>query len=464
VRVRFSPAPTGFLHVGSARTALFNWLYARHHGGSFLLRIEDTDPARSRDEWVAGIEDALRWLGLEWDGGAVRQSQRFSEYRAAADQLVAEGAAYECYCTPEEVSVRTRGGSYDGHCRELSPAERAALVAEGMPRTLRFRTPDEGISRFEDLVRGEVRVEWSTVADFVIVRADGTPLFFLANAVDDLEMGITHVIRGEDLLDSTHRILALRAALDPRPPPAYAHLPLIVGPDRAKLSKRHGAVGVEELRAEGYLPQALRNYLALLGWAPGDGRELLDADELVASFDLDAVTHAAAAFDHQKLDWLNGEWIRRISLPELEAEALPLAQARFGDDLDLARLRAALELGQERATTLESLLDQAEFLFVDEPEFTIAPESWDRLARTERVDEILAAVIASLEAHDWEAPVDLRPVLDELGVKSKKAMPALYAAVEGRHAGLPLFDAIRLLGREPTLGRLRRAQERLRAG
>ncbi len=461
--MRFSPAPTGSLHVGSARTALFNWLYARHHGGSFFLRIEDTDPARSRDEWVRGIEEALRWLGLEWDGAVVRQSQRFSEYRAAAEQLVAEDAAYECYCTPEEVSARTDSG-YDGQCRDLTPAERAALASEGRPRTLRFRTPDEGRSSFEDLVRGEVRVEWSTVSDFVIVRADGTPLFFLANAVDDLEMGITHVIRGEDLLDSTHRILALRAALDPSPPPAYAHLPLIVGPDRAKLSKRHGAVSLEELREAGYLPEALRNYLALLGWAPGDGREILDASELVAAFDLDAVTHASAAFDHQKLDWMTGEWIRRLTIPELEAAAFPLARARLGETLDLSRLRTALELGQERATTLGSLLDQAEFLFVDEADFTIAPESWERLARTERVDEILGAAIEYLEAHDWDEPVDLRPVLDALGVKSRKAMPALYAAVEGRHAGLPLFESMPVLGRERTLGRLRRAEERLRAG
>jgi glutamyl-tRNA synthetase len=469
VRVRFSPAPSGSLHVGSARTALFNWLFARHRGGEFLLRIEDTDRARTREEWVTGVEETLRWLGTSWDGGVVRQSQRSSEYRAAADQLLDEGAAYECFCAPEEITARNdaaraagRSPGYDGHCRDLTEAERVAMAAEGRPRTLRFRTPDEGTSMFLDLIRGEVRVDWATVSDFVIVRADGTPLFFLANAVDDLETGITHVIRGEDLLDSTHRILALRAALDPRPPPAYAHLPLIVGPDRAKLSKRHGAVALEELREAGYLPEALRNYLALLGWAPRDGREVLDTEELVGSFELDDVTHAAAAFDHEKLAWLNGEWIRRLPMRELEAAVLPLARDRYGEDVDLDRLRAALELGQERSSTLGRLLEQAEFLFVDEADFEVEPSSWDRLAATDRVDEVLAAVERYLEQLDDRDEVDLLPVLDELGVNRRKTMPAVYAAIEGRQAGLPLFDSIRVLGRDVALARVRRARERLR--
>jgi glutamyl-tRNA synthetase len=468
IRVRFSPAPSGSLHVGSARTALFNWLFAHHHGGEFLLRIEDTDLARTREEWVTGVEDMLRWLGTEWDGAVVRQSQRFSEYRAAAEQLVDEGAAYECFCTPEEIAARNeaaraagRSPGYDGHCRDLTAAERAAMAAEGRPRSLRFRTPDQGASMFLDLVRGEVRVEWATISDFVIVRADGTPLFFLANAVDDLEMGITHVIRGEDLLDSTHRILALRAALDPRPPPEYAHLPLIVGPDRAKLSKRHGAVSLEELRDAGYLPVALRNYLGLLGWAPEDGREILDANELVGAFDLKDVTHAAAAFDYEKLDWLNGEWIRRLPLRELEAAILPLAKARYGDRVDLNRLRAALELGQERSSTLGRLLEQSDFLFVDESDFEIEPSAWDRLVGTDRVDEVLAAVERYLEQLPDGETVDLLPVLDDLGVNRRKTMPAVYAAIEGRPAGLPLFDSIRVLGRDVALARVRRARERL---
>ncbi|MGQ0803387.1 MAG: glutamate--tRNA ligase [Actinomycetota bacterium] len=468
-RVRFSPAPTGSLHVGSARTALFNWLFARHHGGTFILRIEDTDQARSRAEWVDGIQDTLRWLGLDWDEGPILQSTRFDRYHVAADRLLAEGKAYECYCTEEEVKARNdaaraagRTPGYDGHCRDLSPEERAALAAEGRPRSLRLRTPDDGVSSFDDAIRGTVSVEWANIPDFVIVRSDGTPLFFLANAVDDVEMGITHVIRGEDLLDTTHRVLALRAAMGAADPPVYAHLPLIVGADRAKLSKRHGAVALEDFRDQGYLPEAVMNYLALLGWAPEDGREVLDADELIAGFELARVTHAAAAFDHQKLDWMNGEWIRRLPLDELEERARPLAEARFDGGLDADTFRGALRIGQERAVTLASLVDQMDFLFVDEADFEIAPESWERLVGTDRVGEIFDAVIQHLEGCEWTVDaIDLRPVIEGLGIKSRKATPALYAAVEGRHAGLPLFDSIELLGRERTLGRLRAARKRL---
>ncbi|MCZ7527054.1 MAG: glutamate--tRNA ligase [Acidimicrobiia bacterium] len=468
VRVRFAPAPTGYLHVGGTRTALYNWLFARHHGGTFLLRIEDTDVARSHPEWAEGIQSALRWLGLDWDEEPVLQSTRFDRYREAADRLLAEGRAYECYCTEEEVRARNdaalaqgRTPGYDGRCRDLSPGQRAALAAEGRPRSVRFRTPDEGVSTFFDLVRGEVTVEWSTVHDFVVLRATGAPVFFLANAVDDAEMGITHVIRGEDLLDSTHRVLALRSALG-LGRPDYAHLPLLVGADRAKLSKRHGAVAIEDFRDRGYLPEALFNYLALLGWSPEDGRELHSRDELVAAFDLDRVTHSAAFFDHQKLDWMNGEYLRALSLDDLVRRASARARERFGERLDEDVLRGALRIGQERAVTLEALLDQTEFLFVDERDFEIAPDSWERLAGTERVAEVLDAVAGHLETCDWTAEaIDLRPVLEPLGVKPRKALPAVYAAVEGRHAGLPLFDSIELLGRERALRRVRAARERL---
>ena len=469
VRVRFSPAPTGSLHVGSARTALFNWLFARHHGGVFALRIENTDVARSRTEWIDGIQDTLAWLGVDWDEGPILQSDRFDLYRDAADRLLAAGRAYECFCTEEEVKARNeaalaegRTPGYDGHCRDLTADERAARAAEGRPRSIRFRTPDDGVSTFEDAIRGTVTVEWARIPDFVIVRSDGTPLFFLANAVDDVDMGITHVIRGEDLLDTTHRVLALRSALGAESPPVYAHLPLIVGSDRAKLSKRHGAVALEDFRDGGYLPEALMNYLALLGWAPENGQEVLSAEELVAGFDLDRVTHAAAAFDQEKLDWMNGEWIRRLSLDDLAERSRPVAQAAFGESFDEEAFRGALAIGQERAVTMNGLVAQMDFLFVDENEFEIAPESWDRLVGTERVGEILDAVIAHVETCEWTVDaLDLRPVLEPLGVKPRKALPAVYAAIEGRHAGLPLFDSIFLLGRDRALARLRAARQRL---
>jgi glutamyl-tRNA synthetase len=470
-RVRFSPAPTGSLHIGSARTALFNWLYARHHGGVFVLRIEDTDVARSRDEWVVGIQDTLHWLGIDWDEGPILQSTRFDLYLAAADRLLAQGDAYECYCTEDEVRERNdaavaagRAPGYDGHCRALTPDERVALAAEGRPRSIRFRTPDEGVSSFTDLIRGEVRVEWALIHDFVIVRSDGAPIFFLANAVDDLEMEITQVIRGEDLIDSTHRVLALRAALGGTEAPEFAHLPLIVDAEsRAKLSKRHGAVALEDFAADGYLPEAVLNYLALLGWAPADdGNEVLSANELTAEFDLDRVTHAAAGFDRAKLDWLNGEWIRRLALDDLVARVLPIVQARFGADVDPDVVAKAVAIAQERAVTLVQIVDQMAFLFVADTDFEIASESWDTLAGTDRIDEILDAVIAHVETSDWTVDaLALQPVTDALGIKFRKAAPAVYAAVEGIHRGLPLFDSMHLLGRDRTLARLQSARDRL---
>lgn len=469
VRVRFSPAPTGFLHVGGARTALFNWLFARHVGGTFILRIEDTDVERSRQEWIDGIQDTLHWLGLSWDEGPYLQSDRFDRYLAAADRMLADGLAYECFCTEDEVRARNdealaagRPPGYDGRCRDLTEAERDAHRADGRPRSVRFRTPDTGTSEFVDVVRGPVSVEWSTISDFVIVRASGAPIFFLANAVDDLEMGITHVVRGEDLIDSTHRVLALRRALGDPTTPIYAHLPLIVGADRAKLSKRHGAVALEDFRDRGYLPEALLNYLALLGWAPEHGEEVLTAGELAAAFDLERVTHSAAYFDHQKLEWINGEWIRRLTLDVLVDRVRPYVEARHGADLDPARLVGAARIGQERATTLVQLAEQMDFLFVEPTAFAIAPESWERVATTERLAEILDAVAAHLGACAWTPEaIDLRPALEPLGVKPRKALPAVYAAIEGRHAGLPLFDSIHLLGREESLVRIAAARARV---
>ncbi|HEY3723927.1 MAG TPA: glutamate--tRNA ligase [Acidimicrobiia bacterium] len=470
VRVRFAPAPTGSLHVGGVRTALYNWLYARHHGGTFVLRIEDTDAARSRGEWIVGIQETMRWLGLDWDEGPFLQSDRLDQYAAAAGRLLIEGRAYECYCTPEEVKARSdaamkagRPPGYDGRCRDLTAADRAARAAEGRPRSIRFRTPDTGISRFDDLVRGEVSVEWSTVSDFVIVRSDDSPVFFLANAVDDAEMGITHIIRGEDLLDTTHRVLALRDALGESMDVRYAHLPLLVGADRGKLGKRHGSVAVEDFRDRGYLPDALVNYLALLGWAPADGREVLTRDEMVAEFDLDRVTHSAAFFDYKKLDWLNGEYIRAMPLDELTVDVLTEATARWGDRVDATTAHEVARIGQERAVTITGLVDQAAFLFETDDEFTMDPQDWDNaVAKTERAPEVLDAVIAHLAPSEWTAErTDVRAPIDALGIKVSKAMPLLYTAIEGHRAGLPLFDSIALLGRERSLARLEAARRRL---
>ena len=471
VRVRFAPSPTGFLHVGGARTALFNWLYARHTGGTFVLRIEDTDVERSRQDWCEGIQTTLRWLGLDWDEGPYFQSARFDRHLEAAQQLLASGAAYECFCTEDEVNARyearkAKGPAdpgYDGHCRELTAGQRSALAAEGRPRSIRFRTPDDGVSSFTDVIRGEVTVPWSTIPDFVIVRTSGAPVFYLANALDDADSGITHVIRGEDLTDTTHRMLALRDALGFEGRPTFAHLPLLVGADRAKLSKRHGAISLEDFRDRGYLPEALCNYLGLLGFSlpadeSGASREIAPLDELAAGFDLSRVAPSPAFFDYDKLNWMNGEYIRALPAEELVARALPFGEARYGEGIDRDTFAGAIAIAQERATTLADAADAAWFLFVPEEDFAIVDESLERLRAAERVGEILAAVADHLETCEWTVEgVDLRPVLEKLEIKPRKGLPAVYAAVEGTHAGLPLFDSILLLGRDRALRRIRAA-------
>ena len=468
MRFRFSPAPTGFMHIGNMRAALFNWLQARHVGGTFILRIEDTDVARSTQESVEQIQQVLHWVGLEWDEGPYLQSARFDDYLAAAQRLLDAGDAYECYCTEAEVRERNeqamregRAPGYDGRCRDLTPELRAASLAEGKPRSIRFRTPDEGRSTFVDVVRGEVSVEWATISDFVIVRSNGTPVFFLANAVDDVDMGITHVLRGDDLLDSTHRVLALRHALGHVGQPVYAHMPMILGPGGAKLSKRHGAVSVEEYRDAGYLPHALVNYLALLGWGAEDGREVLTIEEMIAEFDVAHVTPSSATFDPKKLEWMNGEHIRAMPLAELVSATLPFARARYGDTLDVRVFEKAVALAKNRATTLVQIAEQAAFLFVSDDALPIDAESWEKTLTTESAQILLDAVIAHVATCEWSDKIDLLPVVAELGLKPRKVMHVLYTAIEGTSAGLPLFDAIALLGPERSLNRLHAARARL---
>ena len=467
-RFRFSPAPTGFMHIGNMRASLYNWLQARHTGGTFLLRIEDTDVARSTQESVEQIQQVLHWAGLEWDEGPYLQSARFDLYLAAVDRLLERGDAYECFCSADEVRERNEAAmkagqapGYDGRCRDLTAEQRAAAQAEGKPRSVRFRTPDTGRSTFTDVVRGEVSVEWSTISDFVIVRSNGTPVFFLANAVDDAEMGITHVLRGDDLLDSTHRVLAIRAALGYEGRPVYAHTPMIVGPGGAKLSKRHGAVSVEEYRDAGYLPQALVNYLALLGWGPEDGREVLTIDELIAEFDVARVIPSSATFDPKKLEWMNGEHIRRLAIGDLVAAVLPFARDRYGERLDVRAFETAVALAQERATTLVQIAEQAAFLFVPDDDLVFDEKSLEKLVTTERANEVLDAVIAFVENCEWSDRIELQAPIAELGLKPGKVMGLVYTAVEGSSSGLPLFESIAMLGRERTLRRLKAARARL---
>ncbi|MFP5316712.1 MAG: glutamate--tRNA ligase [Acidimicrobiia bacterium] len=456
-RVRFAPAPTGYLHVGGAWLALYNWMFARRHGGTLVLRIEDTDAARSTDESVEAMGRGLHWLGIDWDEGPFRQSERFDRYREGVETLLGAGLAYYCECTSEDLKARG-APAYDGYCRQRG-------LGPGPGRAVRSRTPDEGTTVVHDVIRGDIPFEHALLEDFVIVRSDGSPGFYLPNAMDDLDMGITHVIRGEDLLSSTPRVLLLRRALTSEPDPVYAHLPLLVDERRRKLSKRYHSVAVEEYRSKGYLSQALRNYLALLGWSPRDGREILPIDEMVAQFALEDVNPSPAFFDHQKLDHVNAEYIRalpvgmfvRESLPWLESES-PWPPERF----DLGRFKTVAPHVQERVRTLSEVPALVDFLFLEEPEVDQA--SWDKVMADPVAAGVLDDAIEGYSSAEWTAPTlhELtRAVADRHGLKLGKAQAPIRVAVTGRSVGPPLFESLEALGRDQTLARLRRARSRL---
>jgi glutamyl-tRNA synthetase len=475
VRVRFAPSPTGDLHVGNVRTALYNWAFARRSRGVFVFRLEDTDRSRSTDEACAAAVDTLHWLGLDWDEGVevggpdgpYRQSERYPLYRRWTERFLAEGSAYHCYCTPEEVAARAaaagRPPGYDGHCRALTEEQRAAFRAEGREPVVRMRMP-EGQSRVDDLVRGEVVFDNATVPDFVLVRADGHPLYTLAVAVDDVQMRITHIIRGEDLLSSTPRQQAVYRAMGvPQPAwPRTGHLPMVLGPDGQRLSKRNGVVSIAWYRREGFLPEAMCNYLALLGWSPGEDRELFGLAELAASFDVARVTRSAARFDVRKLEALNAETIRALPIADLAVrvrrvlhEARLLPEPPAPDDED--RLAAVVPLLQTRIRRLLDAATLTAFLFAPDDTFvrddadvskTLIPSAVPAL-------ELTRSCLAGLS--DWTEPViaeQLRAALDAAGLRTKTAFPPVYVAVTGRRTGLPLFDSLALLGRDRTLARL----------
>ncbi len=459
VRVRFAPAPTGFLHVGSARAALFNWLYARHTGGTFVLRIEDTDPERSRDDLVEGIERSLRWLGLDWDEGPYRQSQRMHLYAEAADRLVAGGLAYYCDCTKDDVAARHPAGGYDGFCRDRG-------LGPGPGRALRFHTPDEGETVVHDVIRGDVVFDNANLEDFVVLRAGGDPMFILANAVDDADMGITHVLRGEDLLSSTPKAILIRHALGygPEADPLYGHLPVIVNEKRQKLSKRRDDVAVEEFRERGYLPEAMRNYLALLGWGRADDKEIMAVEEMVADFRLEDIKPSPAFFDVQKLDHVNAEYIRALPLTTFVRDSLPWLE---GDppwppeNFDLAAFEAIAPFVQERVRTLSEVPATVDFLFLDRPD--VDPGAWSKgvvgVPGAAGLLDDAAAAYAVLP--EWTAAALHQATLavgEARGLKLGKAQAPIRVAVTGRTVGPPLFESLTALGRERTLERVQAAR------
>ncbi len=447
-RVRIAPSPTGYFHVGTGRTALFNWLYARQSGGVFVLRIEDTDTARNRQEHVEGIMRAMRWLGLDWDEGPIYQSERSALYAAAIDQLLAQGAVYACDCTPDQIQhrARERGGppGYDGFCRARG------LEPTGS-RMLRFRTPREGRTAFSDLIRGEVCVENSTIEDFGVRKSNGDPLFILANVVDDADMAISHVIRGEDHVPNTPKYLLLWDALGYGEHPVFAHLPLLLNDSRKKLSKRRDKVAVEDYRDEGYLPEALRNYLALLGWSPGDDREILTLDELVAEFRLEAVKSAGAIFDERKLQAVNSDYLRAMPAEELVERAQGWLRSRW---------EPIAPLVQERARTLAEVYTMTDFLYRAEP--VIDPTEWDKgVRKNPHFAELLSAAEARYSTIDWNAAsiheATVQAGADSMVAQLGKAQAPIRLAVTGRSVGPPLWESLELLGRDKTLARIKAA-------
>jgi glutamyl-tRNA synthetase len=470
-RVRFAPSPTGHLHIGGARTALFNYLYARRHGGAFVLRVEDTDQERSTPESVRGILESLRWLGLEWDEGPETggdhgpyfQSERREMYGRELDRLMGEGKAYHCFCTPEELAgrreeARAAGGSpgYDGRCRRLSAGEREKFREEGRPAAVRLTVP-EGETGWNDLVRGDVSFRNDQFGDFVIYKSDGFPTYHFAVVIDDAAMNITHVIRGDDHISNTPRHLMLFEALG-KPAPLFAHVPIILGSDGGRLSKRHGATSIGQYREEGYLPEAMVNYLALLGWSTSESTQTFTLDELVAEFDIPRVSKSSASFDPDKLLWLNNYHYMELPAAERAKRLVPWWEKEGLDAgaKDPAWLERVVEIVGDRVKLLPDIVPQSEFFFRDvepgEPEQKV-------LRKAEKVMPSLQKVIARFAAADPFSEEAIEKAIKEEAAAAEvglgKVIQPIRVAVMGRKVGPGLFESLELLGREKVLERLR---------
>lgn len=483
VRVRYAPSPTGSLHMGSARTTLFNWLFARHHGGQFVLRIEDTDQSRSRAEHTQALCEMLRWLGLDWDEGPevggphapYNQMGRLPRYQQALAQLREKGALYPCYCTPEELAERReqarregRAPRYDGRCRDLSADQRSRLEAAGRRPAWRLRVPDEGEIVVHDLIRGDVRFPFSTLDDFVVARSDGIPIYNFVVAVDDLDMEITHVLRADEHLANTPKQLLVIQALG-RTPPAYGHLPMVLAADRSKLSKRHGAVAIEEYRQMGLIPEAILNYCALLGWSPGDDREIMTLQEMAETFDLHRVGKSASVYDLEKLKWMNGQYLRRLSASEVGHRARPwLAAAGLdgaGQDGAGPALQAAIALIQERVQTLGDVPDAVAYFYRAPVEFDPAGVRKHFDAAAAPLLRAAAARIRALPAFgEAEMEQGYRALAEELGVKPAALIHPTRLALTGRTVGPSLFALAALIGGDECVRRMEDVAARIESG
>ena len=482
VRTRFAPSPTGYPHVGNMRTALSAWLFARHEGGTFIVRIEDTDVTRKVKGALEAILGGLRWLGLDWDEGPevggnygpYFQSQRLDLYREAARRLVEQGNAYYCYCSPQRLGEmrveqvrRKQPPGYDRHCRELSLQERAQKESGGITPVVRFKVPLEGQTGYHDVIWGDVVFEHSTIDDFVLLKSDGYPTYHLANVVDDHAMEISHVIRAEEWISSTPRHLLLYQALNLEPP-QFIHHPMILGPDRAKLSKRHGAVSIIEYREQGYLPETMLNFLALIGWSLDDKTEIMSRQELVDNFSLGRIGKTGAIFNRDKLSWMNGVYIRSLSLEDFTQRALPFLDKGLPPEvkrpLSIDYIRQIMPLVQERAKTLAEVPRLTRFFFelqLDLDLQTLVVTGMD-VQSTKKALEVVRERLEKLEPFDANSlEALLRPLATELGLKTGQLFGTLRTTTTGETAAPPLFDTMAVLGKETCLKRIKSALEKL---
>lgn len=489
VRVRYAPSPTGEPHVGNIRAALFNWLFARHEGGAFIVRLEDTDRTRYVEGAERAIFDSLAWLGLDYDEGPdasdisrdigdrgpYMQSRRLDTYQRHAGQLIEAGHAYRCYCTTERLDEVRKDlqrhklpPKYDRRCRDLPDGEPQRQEAQGLPCVVRFKTPLSGQTAFHDLIRGDIVFQNDTLDDFVLMKSDGFPVYHLANVVDDRLMGITHVLRGDEWLSSTPRHVLLYQAFGWEPP-AFAHLPMILGSDRAKLSKRHGDTSVLEFRERGFLPEALLNFLGLLGWSLDDRTEIIDRETFVRHFSLERVLANPAVFNFDKLEWMNGVYIRQLPEDELAERIAPILDRRLGTAVDRGQLRRVVPIIRERIKLLSEAVDMAGFFFLEgELEYgtgTLLGKKFveDPGAAAGALEAVLGRV-SGLQPWEHEALEGaIRPLAGELGVKTGDLFGLIRVAVTGRTAAPPLFETVAVLGRERSLERLESAIRRLGA-
>ena len=465
-RVRFAPSPTGYLHVGGGRTALFNWLFARHHGGTFVLRIEDTDLERSTPEMVRGILDGMAWMGLNWDEGPYHQTERMDLYRETSAKLVRSGHAYYCFCTKEHLEARRasaqaegRQPKYEGTCRKIGSKEAERRRAAGEAAAVRFAVAEGGSTGFEDAVFGRVEFANEQIEDFVLLRSDQVPTYHLSVVADDIDMRITHIIRGADHISNTPKQVLLYQALG-APLPVFAHVPLILGADKTRLSKRHGATSVLAYRDEGFVPEAFRNFLALLGWTPPETNlEKMTDEQMIALFSLHGISKSNAVFDRAKLEWFNAEYIRQMSLDELAERLLPVVRAA-GHEITPERMRQIVPLIRERITLLRDVLTVADFFLVKElpgydPALLVPPKGDAAMARG--VLERARGVLETTEFTHAALEQVLRAAAQELGVKAGQMFTPIRVAVTGRTAAPPLFETLMVLGREAVLERVDRA-------